>query len=475
MTPGIKSPKMKAGNGLPSNMMMKPCGGPMMTASKGSPLNAEGDERKAFAKELDRQTAAKNAETAAKNAKIAADNKSSYKKKANRYRRDVTTLSSKSDKDDFSRTLKNNQKTRIKEFETNLFNNDKKNKPGSTKGYTASEYAIAKTSGRYKSNKDLPKIDPVNPIKDLPPVTKKQDPLPPKKTSFKSAYDKRDKKIYGNLSQSQFTAESKRQIASKKAGKGYDSPKKQMGKTPVVKPVKTQKGGTGFMGGVTGFMGGGKNKKTLLPVDPKANLPQKDTTKTVKSKTVTTAPKEVKSTRLSKRTEKTRAKGEAALASGDKQKALRLRRRVDRQEARSAKREVRGAKREAIKKINNKKTVKVVEPKKIVKAAKPKDKKKSSSGLASGPRMHKGDGKKHAKIQETPEMRAKYVKSLIAKGYEPVKGTTNQFRRGTRNGVLTIGEYTGNIPNNDSPAEEIRKAMKAGDARRKKENKKIKK
>jgi len=60
--------------------------------------------------------------------------------------------------------------------------------------------------------------------------------------SFKSAYDKRDKKIYGNLSQSQFTAESKRQIASKKAGKGYDAPKKQMGKVrkkvEAVKPMK---------------------------------------------------------------------------------------------------------------------------------------------------------------------------------------------------------------------------------------------
>ena len=60
--------------------------------------------------------------------------------------------------------------------------------------------------------------------------------------SFKSAYDKRDKKIYGNLSQSQFTAESKRQIASNKAGKGYDAPKKQMGKVrkkvEAVKPMK---------------------------------------------------------------------------------------------------------------------------------------------------------------------------------------------------------------------------------------------
>jgi hypothetical protein len=209
---------------------------------------------------------------------------------------------------------------------------------------------------------------------------------------------------------------------------------KTIKKVEAVKPIKAK--GPKAENIVKSGKNIGKEKKDVKPaVAPK-----------ITSKAATPK-KEVKSTRLSKRTEKTRAKGEAALASGDKQKALRLRRRVDRQEARSAKREVRGAKREAIKKINNK---------------------------ASGPMMHKGDGKKHAKIQETPEMRAKYVKSLIAKGYEPVKGTTNQFRRGTGNGVLTIGEFVGK-PNNDSPAEEIRKAMKAGDAKREKENKKIKK
>ena len=78
---------------------------------------------------------------------------------------------------------------------------------------------------------------PVTPPVVTPPVVQ-----PKKKTSFKSAYDKRDKKVYGNLSQSQFTAESKRQIASKKAGKGYDAPKKQMGKVrkkvEAVKPMK---------------------------------------------------------------------------------------------------------------------------------------------------------------------------------------------------------------------------------------------
>ena len=88
--------------------------------------------------------------------------------------------------------------------------------------------------GIKQAKKSIGIKDTGNNKKVLPDTTKKQ--------SFKSAYDKRDKKIYGNLSQSQFTTESKRQMASKKAGKGYDAPKKQMGevrkKVEAVKPMK---------------------------------------------------------------------------------------------------------------------------------------------------------------------------------------------------------------------------------------------
>ena len=172
-----------------------------------------------------------------------------------------------------------------------------------------------------------------------------------KKTSFKAAYAKRDKKVYGKLSQAEFTAESKRQIASKKAGKGYDAPKKQMSKTVTRDKVKA-----------------------IEPIKAKGAtvVPRKTKLKN----------KEVKSTKLSKRTERTRAKGEAALASGDKKKALRLRRRVDRQEARGAKKEVRGAKREARKTnkvIKPKKVDQVVKPKKTVEIEKSKEKKKKTS------------------------------------------------------------------------------------------------
>ena len=172
-----------------------------------------------------------------------------------------------------------------------------------------------------------------------------------KKTSFKAAYAKRDKKVYGKLSQAEFTAESKRQIASKKAGKGYDAPKKQMSKTVTRDKVKA-----------------------IEPIKAKGEnvVPRKTKLKN----------KEVKSTKLSKRTERTRAKGEAALASGDKKKALRLRRKVDRQEARGAKKEVRGAKREARKTnkvIKPKKVDQVVKPKKTVEIEKSKEKKKKTS------------------------------------------------------------------------------------------------
>jgi len=159
--------------------------------------------------------------------------------------------------------------------------------PGSIKstlegraGMAADTKARKDKTGMYDPKNTTPKD---NTPKDDTPKNNKS-----KKVSFKSAYAERDMKIYKNLDQAEFTAESKRQIASKKAGKGYDAPKKQMGKTPVVKPVKTQKGGTSFMG---------------------AGKPQKDTTKTVKSKTVTTAPKET-----SKRASKLRAKGVAILA-----------------------------------------------------------------------------------------------------------------------------------------------------------------
>ena len=52
----------------------------------------------------------------------------------------------------------------------------------------------------------------------------------PAKKSYKQAYKDRDQKTYGKMSEEEYTKEAKRQNASKKAGKGYDAPKKPIKK-----------------------------------------------------------------------------------------------------------------------------------------------------------------------------------------------------------------------------------------------------
>ena len=60
----------------------------------------------------------------------------------------------------------------------------------------------------------------------------KKEELPPTikapKKSFKQAYKDRDMKIYGDLTFDEYKTEAKRQIESKKQGKGFDAPKKPM-------------------------------------------------------------------------------------------------------------------------------------------------------------------------------------------------------------------------------------------------------
>jgi hypothetical protein len=120
--------------------------------------------------------------------------------------------------------------------------------PGSVKatkegraGMAADTKARKDKTGMYDPKKTPPKKTPPKntPPKNTPPNNNKS-----KKVSFKSVYGKRDMKIYKNLDEAEFTAESKRQIASKKAGKGYDAPKNQMAgskarkKVEAVKPMK---------------------------------------------------------------------------------------------------------------------------------------------------------------------------------------------------------------------------------------------
>ena len=62
-------------------------------------------------------------------------------------------------------------------------------------------------------------------------VTKPPKTVAAPKKSFKQAYKDRDMKIYGDLTFDEYKAEAKRQIKSKKEGKGFDAPKKPMTST----------------------------------------------------------------------------------------------------------------------------------------------------------------------------------------------------------------------------------------------------
>ena len=180
-------------------------------------------------------------------------------------------------------------------------------------------------------------------------------------------YKKRDMKLYGNLDKAEFDTEANRQInvrnkrfknatemskansggkqtktdysggqtkdgscsreddacntkgqSIRKRDIGYDVPKRQM--QSKTKKVTTLKAGGRLEGGKEV-----KNKKAALP-----------TAKPIKAKEIKVTKKvaEAKPTR----SQKIRAKGEAALASGNTDKAQRLRRRMDRVDARKAKR-----------------------------------------------------------------------------------------------------------------------------------------
>tara|TARA_R110000796_G_scaffold237887_1_gene358081 strand:- start:54 stop:848 length:795 start_codon:yes stop_codon:yes gene_type:complete len=127
------------------------------------------------------------------------------------------------------------------------------------------------------------------------------------KVSYDMAYEKRDKKKY-DMSKADYIKEAKRQTKSKLETNDWDSsPRKKVKKVTTLKAE------------------GPKNEGGGLPVG-----------KPIKAKEIKVTKKvaEAKPTR----SQKIRAKGEAALASGKTDKAQRLRRRMDRTEAREEKR-----------------------------------------------------------------------------------------------------------------------------------------
>ena len=240
-----------------------------------------------------------------------------------------------------------------------VFGPDGKNvaKPPKSKSKSKYDKSPAKQTAKQKAN--LPK-EVVNAI------AAKQGKSPAKQAKITDAmYKKRDMKLYGNLDKAEFDKEANRQInvrnkrfknatemskansggkqtktdyfggqtkdgscsreddacntkgqSIRKRDIGYDVPKRQMqSKTKKVTTLKAE---------------GVKNKGGGLPVGKPIKAKEIKVTKKVAAAKPT-------------RSQKIRAKGEAALASGNTDKAQRLRRRMDRVDARKAKRAARKA------------------------------------------------------------------------------------------------------------------------------------
>ena len=191
-----------------------------------------------FRNEMSRQDKVKADNLAAGKAKKAAKDKSSYNTNLDNYRKNVSSLTGdmsnaqkgiSRSRNDYGMRSAGRKAEKISKFENNLYNYDTKNKKGSTEGYTAKEYAMAKAGGTYKSRAT---VDP--PAND-PPAN---DSTKSKKVSYDTAYKNRDQKTYGKMDKATYIKEAKRQNASKKAGKGWDVKGKGKGKdTPPRKKV----------------------------------------------------------------------------------------------------------------------------------------------------------------------------------------------------------------------------------------------
>ena len=291
-----------------------------------------------FKNEMSRQDKVKADNLAASKAKKAAKDKSNYQKNIDQYRKDVSTLNANTKSAsknvnprqmDSAMNRNVRQAGRIKSFEKNLYDYDTKNKAGSTEGYTAKEYAMAKASGTYKprgAKTDPPKTDPP---KTDPPKT---DPPKTKKVSYDTAYKNRDMKTYGKMDKATYIKEAKRQNASKKAGKGWDvknkgkdtPPRKKVKAASVIEPK------------------GIKKIEISTKLDPKQLKAEvvKRNTKTEKpsKRDVRKANRKAKSAgRASDKAARARLRGQQALENGNKQKALRYKRKETRLNAKATK------------------------------------------------------------------------------------------------------------------------------------------
>jgi hypothetical protein len=265
-----------------------------------------------FKNEMANQVKTKAADLAASKLKKAADDKALYQRKADAYRFNATSLpqAEKNQKNSSWYSVQSiregadNKKASMKKFETELFNYDTKNKPGSTKGYTAREYAMAKVSGTYKHNKDENTIIP-----PPPPPSTVTPPVTPPSNSGSGGSNTKNVKITGrigsDLRRKQYDAK----------GWAYDDTIKKPKPKPKSKPKSKPK--------AKAILENNKKteKKPKLAVTP-AKPTAKPTKKQVrKAKSVE---------RKTERAAKVRRKSVQALESGNLAKSRRLKRRETR-------------------------------------------------------------------------------------------------------------------------------------------------
>ena len=187
-------------------------------------------------------------------------------------------------------------------------------KAGAKAGAKANEFAKNNsdlvTTGKPKSPAKQKEQDPTQIPGNQVRSYSKGGSIKAPKVSYDMAYEKRDKKKYGDMKKADYIKEAKRQTKSKLETNDWDvNPRKKVKKTTTLKAekIKTSK--------------------------PKGNLVDAKEIKVTKKVT------KAKPTR----SQKLRAKGEAAVASGNTDKAQRLRKRMDRVDARKAKRAARKA------------------------------------------------------------------------------------------------------------------------------------
>ena len=295
-------------------------------------ISSQSDKRETFRNEMANQVKTKAADLAASKLKKSADNKSLYQRKADAYRFNATSLpqAEKNQKNSSWYSVQSvregadNKKASMKKFETELFNYDTKNKAGSTKGYTAQEYAMAKTSGTYKSRAtvDPPANDP--PAND-PPAN---DSTKSKKVSYDTAYKNRDQKTYGKMDKATYVKEAKRQNASKKAGKGWDV--KGKGKTVNISNNASTSNTVEPTSKVTKKQEATQSAKNNVAVNTK----KKVNTKAAIKPTSKQIRKNASADRKDSRAQRVAIKAKEARTSGNTSKADRL----DKREARIKKR-----------------------------------------------------------------------------------------------------------------------------------------